>query len=140
MEMRLVELKARGQQLDQTSSKIVTLEEQLRSQKARTDKATRELNGTRDALSKAESELKEQLALNQTKLADNNAAYHDLCAPDLLLIFAQQSEHRPSIVVRQLSLLLSMLLASTNAGARRTVRCPSSPKRSCAQLNRKMPS
>ena len=71
MDMRATELKARTQQLESANSKGAGLEEALKYQKSKTDKTVRELDSTKGRLQKAETDLKEQLALNQTKMQDN---------------------------------------------------------------------
>ena len=72
MEMRATELKARSSQLDAAATKAHHLEENLKGQKGKTDKMVRELEATKGRLQKAEADLKEQLSLNQGKLAENS--------------------------------------------------------------------
>lgn len=121
--MRATELKARDQQLDQANSKTGALNDQLRSQKARTDKMVREVNVSRDRLSKAENELREQVALNQSRLADTNAAQIELYAR-----LAFSSLLPTPCVLTPLSFMLLRCIARVLQAQDRQRGCPALPR------------
>jgi len=82
MEMRATELKARAAQLEAATAKMEALGETLKVQKSKTDKTVRELDHAKTRLLKSETDLKEQLALNQTKQVENQARSSELRKTD----------------------------------------------------------
>jgi len=82
MEMRATELKARTGQLEVASTKGASLEDSLRQQKGKTEKAARELEGTKGKLVKAEADLKEQLVLNGARQQENATLQGELRKTD----------------------------------------------------------
>jgi len=75
-------MKARVTQLDTAGSKVDGLSETLKLQKGKTEKTLRELDRARERLLKSETDLKEQVLLNQSKLSENQARSNELRTTD----------------------------------------------------------